>query len=74
MGDSRAPYEYEADSLEEKNKIFRLLNLITQSNRNKQGTFMGGLDLSSAAYDRRMIREGVLEKKGHSVSFMSWQT
>lgn len=29
----RAPYHYEADDLEEKNQIFRLLSLIVNQNR-----------------------------------------
>lgn len=37
VGDSRPPYEYEADSLEEKNKIFRLLSLIVTKNRASRG-------------------------------------
>ena len=35
-GDARPPYEYEADSLEEKNKIFRLLSLIVNKNRSSR--------------------------------------
>ena len=37
VGDARPPYEYEADTLEEKNKIFRLLSLIVNRNRSIKG-------------------------------------
>jgi len=36
--DQRQPYEYEADSLEEKNKIFRLLSLIVNNNRSSKSS------------------------------------
>ncbi|XP_072013968.1 uncharacterized protein [Amphiura filiformis] len=66
-------YELEADSLEEKEKICRLLNLIVEQNKSTakgrvltQADFQGALTRCQA-----VIKEGFLEKKNHNL-YTTW--
>jgi len=59
--------EYEADSLEEKNKIFRLLNGVIAKKEEEIE------DIALAVLDEKPLREGRVEKKGHSVAYFNWQ-
>ncbi|XP_022802689.1 uncharacterized protein LOC111340162 isoform X4 [Stylophora pistillata] len=62
-------YELDADSIEEKNKICHLLDSIVTQNRGDEpdGEFKApSLDAT------KVIKEGQVEKKGHSAAFMMW--
>ena len=68
-----AASEFEADSLEEKNKIFRMLTLIIQINKKNQKKDAGEEEPAATPQpSAAIIKEGRLEKKGHSVSIFNW--
>lgn len=62
-------YELDADSVEEKNKICHLLESIVQQN---QGDQPDGEFVAPSLDTARIIKEGQIEKKGHSAAFMMW--
>lgn len=62
-------YELDADSVEEKNKICSLLDSIVQQNR---GDEPDGLFKEPSQDTAKIIKEGQIEKKGHSAAFMMW--
>ena len=65
--------EFEADSLEEKNKIFRMLTLIIQINKKAQNTDKGESQAAPTLQpSAAIIKEGRIEKKGHSVAYFNW--
>ena len=80
-GEARPPVEYEADSLEEKNKIFRLMTMIVDGNNGGRTASSADGPESGAApvavktepASTKIIREGRIEKKGHSVAYFHWQ-
>ncbi|XP_065828547.1 uncharacterized protein [Oscarella lobularis] len=66
-------YELEADSIEEKNKIFKILNRIIDASNaeyDSEGGDLFGTEDSSEPPE--VIKQGQLEKKGHSVAFFTW--
>ena len=67
-GESVPPSEFEADSLEEKNKIFRMLTLIIEVNRKASKAE----DVNVPQPSENLLKEGRLEKKGHSVAYFNW--
>lgn len=68
-GDVRPPsIDYEADSLEEKNKIFRLLTLIVNHNRSTGGA----APAQDVEVSKELIKEGRVEKRGHSMAIFNW--
>ncbi|KAL9974456.1 hypothetical protein ACROYT_G011488 [Oculina patagonica] len=62
-------YELDADSVEEKNKICHLLDSIVQQNR---GDELDGEFIAPSLDAAKIIKEGQIEKKGHSAAFMMW--
>eukprot|EP00047_Mylnosiga_fluctuans_P024651 m.166145 g.166145 ORF g.166145 m.166145 type:complete len:1343 (+) comp9898_c0_seq4:65-4093(+) len=70
-GEARHTAEYEADSLEEKNKIFRLLSLIVSHNNSDR---TGKVEEDIAKPEARVIKEGRVEKKGHTVAYFNWSS
>ena len=65
--------EFEADSLEEKNKIFRMLTLIIQINKKNQSKDKGDSQAAPTLQpSANIIKEGRIEKKGHSVAYFNW--
>lgn len=68
LGEGKPPIEYEADSLEEKNKIFRLLSGVIAHHHEKPDVV-----IPEDVVDAKPLREGRVEKKGHSVAYFNWQ-
>ncbi|CAB4027105.1 Cadherin EGF LAG seven-pass G-type receptor 1, partial [Paramuricea clavata] len=66
--------EYDADSAEEKNKICSLLDGIVSDNKNLQFSGLNSLSRARAASlsVKRVIKEGQIEKRGHSAAFLTW--
>ena len=66
--------EYDADSAEEKNKICSLLDGIVSDNKNSQISGLNSLSRArtSSLSVKRIIREGQIEKRGHSAAFLTW--
>eukprot|EP00911_Craspedida_sp_UC1_P003024 UC1_evm6s2203 len=92
FSNERPPVDYEADTLEEKNRIFRLISLIVNHNRSDAGADAdgggggggGGIGLGGGGVGAgagagaggdgggAIIKEGRLEKKGHSMAYFNW--
>ncbi|PIK44561.1 putative formin-like protein 6 [Apostichopus japonicus] len=66
-------YELEADTLEEKEKICRLLQLIIENNKSRAGNHVArSKDIHSHVTKcQKVIQEGFLEKKNHSL-YTTW--
>ncbi|XP_028410081.1 formin-like protein 2 [Dendronephthya gigantea] len=68
--------EYDADSAEEKIKICSLLDGIVSDNKNTTASGrLSSLPRARAATTlsiRRAIKEGQIEKRGHSAAFLTW--
>lgn len=66
--------EYEADSLEEKNEILDLLKLIIQHNTvsDMDGDAEQAAHAQSVTVSKPILKEGVLEKKGHNMKYFNW--
>jgi hypothetical protein len=65
-------YELTADSLEDKNKIFNLLNQIIEENsigfEDDSDEEVG----SAASAQQDVLKQGQLEKRGHSAAYFTW--
>ena len=67
--DDTSEFEIDANSFEERNKIVRLLNYIVE----QQGYSEGGLYVSNLhAVNDEVIKEGIIEKKGHNAAALVW--
>lgn len=65
---------FEADSLEEKNQIYRILSHVVKSNRSGKKHSLPG-SLSEHKANTVIIKEGRIEKKGSSgIVMYNWQT
>eukprot|EP00118_Oscarella_pearsei_P023521 m.282559 g.282559 ORF g.282559 m.282559 type:complete len:1368 (+) comp40658_c0_seq13:550-4653(+) len=67
-------YELEADSIEEKNEICKILNRIIDENNAAydSGDDQLSSERSSTSETAGDIKQGQLEKKGHSAAFFTW--
>ena len=67
--DDTTEFEIDANSFEDRNRLVRLLNYIVE----QQGYSEDGLYVSNLhALDGDIIKEGIIEKKGHNAASLVW--